>query len=114
MDRVDRVADVHGGIVPGHDGSVCVASARRWAVVLAARAGWELHVLRACSRPTAPRPSTWSFGHEPPLREQLAAHAPGPGADVGLQVDLRRARCADTQAAGAAHTSPGQRGAVPA
>lgn len=91
-DRVARVADVPGGILVGHDGSPCARSALRWAASLAARTGWDLHVLRAWSMTSAPRPATWAVGYVPPLHEwaqavrtQLAADVradgvvPGPG-----------------------------------
>src|ERR671938_344445 len=66
---VTRVADVPGGVLVGHDGSVCAQEALQWAARLAARAGFPLHVLRAWKITTAPRPATWAPGYIPPFED---------------------------------------------
>src|SRR3954470_24117333 len=60
LDGVRRVADVPGGVLVGHDGSVCAQEALRWAAALALRAGYDLHVVRIWDLTSRPRPSTRS------------------------------------------------------
>jgi nucleotide-binding universal stress UspA family protein len=60
---------VDGGVLVGHDGSECAQHALLWAADLAARAGLPLHVGRAWSMTTAPRPPTWEPGYVPPLTD---------------------------------------------
>jgi nucleotide-binding universal stress UspA family protein len=81
-DRVSRVADVPGGILVGHDGSPCARVALRWAAALAARTGWDLHVLRAWTLTTAPRPASWAVEYVPPLHEWADAVGAELAADV--------------------------------
>ncbi len=69
MDDVREVVQVDGGIVVGHDGSKCAQEALSWAAALAGRAGLDLHVVRAWSMMTAPKPSTWEPGFVPPLTD---------------------------------------------
>ena len=74
-DDVREVVQVDGGIVVGHDGSKCSQEALQWAAALAARAGLELHVVRAWAMMTAPQPSTWEPGFVPPLSDyEQAVH----------------------------------------
>lgn len=75
MDDVRETVTLDGGILVGHDGSECAQDAVRWAGRLAARADLDLHVLRAWSMTSAPRPSTWEPGYVPPLADwQQAVH----------------------------------------
>src|SRR3712207_4172261 len=88
---VTRVADVPGGVLVGHDGSVCAQEALQLAARLAARADFPLHVLRAWKITTAPRPATWAPGYIPPFEdfEQAArAHLQGDVVDAGLDPTL--------------------------
>lgn len=98
---VDELADdgvaesvrIEGGILVGHDGSECAQDALRWAAELAARAGLELHVVRAWSMTTAPRPSTWTPGYVPPMEDwaqavldELRRHVAAAGLPASLAV----------------------------
>jgi nucleotide-binding universal stress UspA family protein len=95
-DRVDDVREtvtVDGGILVGHDGSECAQDAVRWAGRLAARADLDLHVLRAWSMTTAPRPATWEPGYVPPLADwekavldELTAHVRAVGLDPAVRL----------------------------
>jgi nucleotide-binding universal stress UspA family protein len=92
VDQVCERAQVDGGIVVGHDGSECAQQALRWAAALAHRARLDLHVVRAWSMTTGPRPSSWQAGYVPPLRDferavhdELTAHV----AAAGLHPDVR-------------------------
>ncbi|MFQ1002407.1 universal stress protein [Modestobacter sp. SSW1-42] len=67
------MADVPGGVLVGTDGSACSQEAVRWAAALAARAGYDLHVLRVWDLLSAPRPRTWEPGYVPPLHDYEAA-----------------------------------------
>ena len=69
MDDVRETVQVDGGILVGHDGSECAQEALRWAAGLAARAELPLHVVRAWSLTTAPRPESWQPGYVPPLAD---------------------------------------------
>ena len=57
------------GVVVGDDGSRSAATAVGWAAADAARRGCTLHVVRAWSLSTAPRPSSRSTGYVPSLAE---------------------------------------------
>jgi nucleotide-binding universal stress UspA family protein len=68
-----------GGVVVGDDGTATSRAAVRWAAADAVRRGGALHVVRAWSLTTAPRPRTWAVGYVPPftdfedaVREELA------------------------------------------
>ena len=81
MEDVAETVQIEGGILVGHDGSKCAQEALGWAARLAARADMDLHVLRAWSMMSAPRPASWSPGYVPPLEQyekavldQLSAH----------------------------------------
>jgi nucleotide-binding universal stress UspA family protein len=67
VEDVRETVQLDGGILVGHDGSECAQEALRWAGRLAARARLRLHVLRAWSITSAPRPSSWQPGYVPPL-----------------------------------------------
>jgi len=93
VDDVQEVVQVDGGIVVGHDGSKCAQEALTWAAALAARAGLELHVVRAWAMMTAPQPSTWEPGFVPPLpdyeqavHDELTAHVKAAKLDAKVRV----------------------------
>ena len=69
MREVCEAVTVDGGVLVGHDGSKHAQEAMIWAAGLAGRAGLELHVLRAWSLTTAPRPASWEPGFVPPLTD---------------------------------------------
>lgn len=73
MDDVGERVRIDGGILVGHDGSECAQEALRWAAALAHRAHLDLHVLRAWSMTSAPRPRTWQAGYVPPMTDFEAA-----------------------------------------
>jgi nucleotide-binding universal stress UspA family protein len=84
---------LEGGILVGHDGSACAQEALGWAARLAARADMDLHVLRAWSMTSAPRPRSWSPGYVPPLddyanavHEELSDHVAKAGLDPSVRV----------------------------
>lgn len=60
------VVDCTGGIVVGHDGSEASGVAVRHAAGLARRLGCTLHVVRAWTLTSAPRPATMTLGYVPP------------------------------------------------
>ena len=104
MDDVTEVVHLDGGILVGHDGSKCAQEALGWAARLAARADMDLHVLRAWSLMSAPRPSSWSPGYVPPLAEyeqavhdELSRHVAAAGLDPAVRVTCH-----------VVHTSPAQ------
>ena len=66
---VAESAQIEGGILVGHDGSEHAQHALRWAGELARRSDMDLHVLRAWSMTSAPRPATWSPGYVPPMTD---------------------------------------------
>lgn len=70
---VDESVRIEGGVLVGHDGSENAQHALRWAAELARRADLDLHVLRAWSMTTAPRPAAWSPGYVPPVEEWAVA-----------------------------------------
>jgi nucleotide-binding universal stress UspA family protein len=93
VDEVREVVGVGGGVVVGHDGSACAHEALRWAARLARRADVDLHVVRAWSMTSAPRPSSWEPGYVPPLQdweqavhEELTAHVAAAGLDPAVRV----------------------------
>jgi len=71
--NVAESARSQGGILVGHDGSECAQHALRWAGELARRADMDLHVLRAWSMTSAPRPASWSPGYVPPMEDWAGA-----------------------------------------
>lgn len=69
MIKVATGVDLSGGIVVGHDGSPGAAHAVRWAADLAQRLASPLHVVRAWSISSSPRPASASPGYVPPLTD---------------------------------------------
>ncbi|NEM06271.1 universal stress protein [Geodermatophilus normandii] len=69
MADVCEAVTIDGGLLVGHDGSSGAQEALVWAADLAGRTGSTLHVLRAWSMPTAPRPSSREPGFVPPLAD---------------------------------------------
>lgn len=69
MIEVTTKAEIADGLVVGHDGSRAAAQAVRWAARLAGRLGCPLHVVRAWSLSTAPRPADAATGYVPSMLE---------------------------------------------
>ena len=93
MDDVREAVQLDGGIVVGHDGSKCSQEALVWAATLAGRADLDLHVVRAWSMMSAPKPSTWEPGFVPPLtdyeqavHDELSAHVKAARLDAAVRV----------------------------
>lgn len=92
MANVADSANIQGGVVVGHDGSEPAGRAARWAARIAVLLNVPLHVLRAWSLTSAPRPKTAAPGYVPPItdfeqavREQLEADV----ARLGLPRECR-------------------------
>lgn len=103
-DDVATEVELDGGFLVGHDGSTHADRAFRWAATWAARAGVPIHVVRAWSIMSAPRPPE-SFGYVPSMpefeqavREDLTARLAQ--CDVPDGLDVR---------ASVVHGSPGAR-----
>ncbi len=93
VDDVRETVTLDGGILVGHDGSECAQDAVRWAGRLAARADLHLHVVRAWSMTSAPRPSTWEPGYVPPMsdweqavHDELTRHVKAAGVDPSARL----------------------------
>ncbi len=97
MSDVREHAEVPGGMVVGHDGSGCAQEALTWALAVAARGRWPVHVVRAWSMTSCPRPASATVGYVPPmveweeavadeLRRHVAEVPAAPGLDVTCQV----------------------------
>jgi nucleotide-binding universal stress UspA family protein len=104
VDDVTEAVHLDGGILVGHDGSKCAQEALGWAARLAGRADLDLHVLRAWSLMSAPRPSSWTPGYVPPLAEyeqavhdELSRHVAAARLDPAVRVTCH-----------VVHTSPAQ------
>jgi nucleotide-binding universal stress UspA family protein len=102
---VCEAVTIEDGILVGHDGSAGAQEALVWAGELAARTGGSLHVLRAWSLTSAPRPSTWEPGYVPPLkefegavREELDRCVAGAGLNPAVQVRAHVVHHAPTDA----------------
>jgi len=68
-------ADVPGGMVVAHDGSTGSQEALVWALAMAARTHWPVHVVRAWQLSTCPQPPSATIGYVPPLVEwEQAVH----------------------------------------
>ena len=65
--------EIDGGVLVGDDMSQVSRAAVVWAAQDAARRGVTLHVLRAWSMTSAPRPASWAPGYIPALPEWKAA-----------------------------------------
>ena len=105
MANIADSADVHGGVVVGHDGSEPAARATRWAARLAVLLDVPLHVVRAWSLTSAPRPKTAAPGYVPPItdfeqavREQLEAHVAGLDLPEACQVNCHVVHAAPARA----------------
>lgn len=98
MARTD--VDINDGIVVGHDGSKLASVAVRYAADLAKRLGVTLHVVRAWSITTAPKPASMTPGYVPSYAEfeqavldELASHMEVIGVvDNGHDVELHAVR----------------------
>lgn len=66
---VAELIEVAGGVVVGDDGSDCAAQAVRWAAEEARLRKCPLHIVRAWSISSAPRPPSWKVGYAPSLAE---------------------------------------------
>jgi nucleotide-binding universal stress UspA family protein len=69
MIEVTTTADIADGLVVGYDGSRSAGQAVRWAARLAGRLGCPLHVVRAWTLSTAPRPADAPTGYVPSMLE---------------------------------------------
>jgi nucleotide-binding universal stress UspA family protein len=103
--EVREVVQVEGGIVFGHDGSKCAQEALQWTGRVALRADLDLHVVRAWSMTTAPKPRSWSAGYVPPLvdwekavLDELTAHVAAAGLDPKVRVTCHVVHKAPVQA----------------
>ncbi len=94
MSEVITTVELSGEVLVGHDGSPASAEAVRWAARLAEQLGRPLHVVRAWSLSSAPRPATAEPGYVPPMTdfeaavaERLRADVAGLGLPDGLTVE---------------------------
>ena len=97
VERTD--ASIDSGILVGHDGSVAAGRAVAWAADLAVRLNLPLHVLRAWSLTSAPRPKSMEMGYVPPpedfeeaVLDQLASDIEALALPEGCVVELHAAR----------------------
>lgn len=65
----DAVMASKDTIIVGHDGSDFADDALAWALELAQRASLGVHIIRAWSITTAPRPASFTTGGVPPLSD---------------------------------------------
>lgn len=73
-DQLDEPgAQFEGGVLVGYDGSEAARKAVEFAARIAHRTNWKLHVLRAWTLTTAPRPASMTAGYVPPVEEFGAA-----------------------------------------
>lgn len=93
MVEVCEAVEVDGGVLVGHDGSRDAQEALTWAAALAGRARLALHVVRAWSLVTAPRPAGWEPGVVPPMTDferavgdELDSHVARASLDPSVQV----------------------------
>ena len=73
MIKVATTLEISGGLLVGQDGSKASEEAVRWAAKLAKRLNTPLHVVRAWSISSAPRPATATGGYVPPMTDFEAA-----------------------------------------
>lgn len=92
-------ADIQGGILVGYDGSPGARVAVDWALRVAQRTDWTLHVLRSWTFSTAPRPASMTGGYVPPASEFADAVLDQMRADLatwtvpdGVRVELHAAQ----------------------
>ena len=97
MIKVATTLEITDGLLVGQDGSKASEVAVRWAAGVAARLGTPLHIVRAWSLSSAPRPATATGGYVPPmtdfeaavlerLRHDIDRLGLGPEVDVHLHV----------------------------
>jgi nucleotide-binding universal stress UspA family protein len=93
MSDVREHADAPGGMVVGHDGSAGAQEALAWALRLAVRGSWPVHVVRAWSLTSCPRPASATAGFIPPMveweqavEEELRRHVAQAGTAPGVEV----------------------------
>lgn len=85
--NVVTAVDIDGGLLVGDDGSTAAREAVTFAAGLASRLGLPLHVLRAWSITSAPRPESMQGGYVPPLADFEAAVLAAVHADLdGLEL----------------------------
>lgn len=68
-DELEQANTFEGGVLVGYDGSQAARTAVEFAARIAHRTGWTLHVLRAWTMTTAPRPASMTAGYVPPVDE---------------------------------------------
>ena len=73
MIKVATTLEITDGLLVGQDGSKGSEVAVRWAAGVAARLGTPLHIVRAWSMSSAPRPATATGGYVPPMTDFEAA-----------------------------------------
>ena len=73
MIKVATTLEISGGLLVGQDGSKASEVAVRWAAGIATRLGTPLHIVRAWSLSSAPRPATATGGYVPPMTDFEAA-----------------------------------------
>lgn len=90
---------IEGGVLVGYDGSRAARAAVGFAARISARTGWTLHVLRAWTLTTAPRPASMTGGYVPPVEEfaEAALHQLQADRDTwelseGVEVELHVAQ----------------------
>lgn len=93
-DDIDT-AVIQDGILVGYDSSPGARVAVEWAIKVAERTGWTVHVLRSWGLTTAPRPASMTGGYVPPLKEfgeavleQLRAEQASWSVPDGVRVEL--------------------------
>ena len=69
MIKVATTLEISGGLLVGQDGSKASEVAVRWAAGVAVRLGTPLHIVRAWSLSSAPRPATATGGYVPPMTD---------------------------------------------
>jgi len=73
MIKVATTLEITDGLLVGQDGSKQSEVAVRWAAGVAARLGTPLHIVRAWSLSSAPRPASSTGGYVPPMTDFEAA-----------------------------------------
>ena len=94
MIKVATTLEIKDGLLVGQDGSKQSEVAVRWAAGVAARLGTPLHIVRAWSLSSAPRPKSATGGYVPPMTDFEAAVLERLQHDVdkmglGPEVDVR-------------------------
>ena len=73
MIKVATTLEITDGLLVGQDGSKQSEVAVRWAAGVAVRLGIPLHIVRAWSMSSAPRPASATGGYVPPMTDFEAA-----------------------------------------